>query len=130
MANVITRRIEHQPPKPATERLGRAGSGRVPRGETPRQPALLRPAVAEWQRENEDDATRAASLLQRRFGLTARESQLLYWLTRGKSNREMGIILGISARTVDKHLQHVFEKMDVGTRHAAVVQAIEALQPT
>ena len=47
-----------------------------------------------------------------------------------KSNREMAIISGISTRTVDKHLQHVFEKMDVGSRHAAVVQAIEALQPT
>ncbi len=78
----------------------------------------------------EDDATRPASLLQRRFDLTARESQLLFWLTRGKSNREIGIILGISARTVDKHLEHVFEKMDVGSRHAAVVQAIGALQPT
>ena len=78
----------------------------------------------------EDDASRAASLLQRRFGLTTREAQLLFWLTRGKSNREMGIISGISARTVDKHLQHVFEKMDVGSRHAAVVQAIEALRPT
>lgn len=78
----------------------------------------------------EDDATRSAALLQRRFGLTMRESQLLFWLTRGKSNREMGIISGISARTVDKHLQHVFEKMDVGSRHAAVVQAIEALRPT
>lgn len=78
----------------------------------------------------EDDASRAAAVLQQRFGLTMRESQLLFWLTRGKSNREMGIISGISARTVDKHLQHVFEKMDVGSRHAAVVQAIEALRPT
>ena len=78
----------------------------------------------------EDDATRAASLLQPRFGLTTRESQLLYWLARGKSNREMGIILGISGRTVEKHLQHVFEKMDVGSRHGAIVQAIEALRPT
>ena len=78
----------------------------------------------------EDDATRSAALLQRRFGLTMRESQLLFWLTRGKSNRELGIILGISARTIEKHLQHVFEKMDVGSRHAAVVQAIEALRPT
>jgi DNA-binding CsgD family transcriptional regulator len=95
--------------------------------------AIVRPPIkmADKNRPGaEDDATRPASLLQRRFGLTARESQLLYWLTRGKSNREMGIILGISARTVDKHLQHVFEKMDVGSRHAAVVQAIEVLRPT
>ncbi len=81
-------------------------------------------------RRAEEDSTQSASLLQRCFGLTTRESQLLFWLTRGKSNREMGVICGISARTVDKHLQHVFEKMDVGGRHAATVQAIEALRPT
>jgi DNA-binding CsgD family transcriptional regulator len=78
----------------------------------------------------DEDETRGAAELQRRFGLTTRESQLLYWMTRGKSNREMAIIFSISARTVDKHLQHLFERMDVGSRHAAVVQAIEALRPT
>ena len=78
----------------------------------------------------EDDASRATAVLQPRFGLTTRESQMLYWLARGKSNREIGVILGISDRTVEKHLQHVFEKMDVGSRHAAMVQAIEALRPT
>ena len=78
----------------------------------------------------DEDAIRGAAQLQRRFDLTIRESQLLYWLTRGKSNREMGIILGISTRTVDKHLQHLFDKMDVESRHAAVVQGIEALRPT
>ncbi len=96
-------------------------------------PAIFRPPINMADTTSpsaEDDATRSAALLQRRFGLTLRESQLLFWLTRGKSNREMGIISGISARTVDKHLQHVFEKMDVGSRHAAVVQAIEALRPT
>ncbi len=95
--------------------------------------AILRPPIkmADKTRAGaEDDATRAASQLEQRFGLTIRESQLLYWLTRGKSNREIAIICGISARTVDKHLQHVFEKMDVGSRHAAVVQAIEALRAT
>ncbi|CAA9217195.1 MAG: hypothetical protein AVDCRST_MAG42-377 [uncultured Chthoniobacterales bacterium] len=67
------------------------------------------------------------SLLQKRFRLTARQAELLYWLSKGRSNREMGIIFSISARTVDKHLQHVFEKLDVENRHAAVVKALEAL---
>ena len=75
----------------------------------------------------ETDAALMPSLLQKRFRLTAREAELLYWLSKGRSNREMGIIFGISGRTVDKHLQHVFEKMDVENRHAAVVKAIEAL---
>ena len=95
--------------------------------------AILRPPTKmadDIRPSAEHDPTRAAALLQRRFALTTRESQLLYWLTGGKSNREMGIICGISARTVDKHLQHVFEKIDVGSRHAAVVQAIEALRLT
>ena len=70
------------------------------------------------------------SLLRKRFRLTAREAELLYWLSKGRSNREIGIILGISGRTVAKHLQHVFEKMDVETRHAAVVKALETLRPT
>ena len=75
----------------------------------------------------EDDPAATPGLLQRRFRLTRRQSDLLYWLVRGKSNREMGIIFGISARTVDKHLQHVFDKLDVASRHAAVVKAMEAL---
>ena len=75
----------------------------------------------------EPDPAAASALLRRRFGLTDRESELLYWLARGKSNREMGVIFSISARTVDTHLQHVFDKMDVENRHAAVVKAMEAL---
>jgi DNA-binding CsgD family transcriptional regulator len=88
-------------------------------------------AVLLRQRRNraggEPGPAAASTLLRRRFGLTDRESELLYWLARGKSNREMGIIFSISARTVDKHLQHVFDKMDVENRHAAVVQALQAI---
>lgn len=84
-------------------------------------------ARAGERRGSEDDPASASSLLQRRFGLTRRQSELLYWLARGKSNREMATIFGISARTVDKHLQHVFEKLDVDSRHAALVQAFEAI---
>jgi DNA-binding CsgD family transcriptional regulator len=78
----------------------------------------------------ETDAALLPALLQKRFQLTARQAELLYWLSKGRSNSEMGIIVGISARTVDKHLQHVFEKLDVENRHAAGVKALEALRPT
>ncbi len=98
------------------------------------RPHLLRAyelvVLAGQRRESPADAAdpaAASTLLRRRFGLTDRESELLYWLARGKSNREMGIIFSISARTVDKHLQHVFDKMDVENRHAAVVQALQAI---
>jgi len=53
------------------------------------------------------------------FGLTGREAEVLYWVACGKINRDVGEILGMSPRTVDKHLQHVFEKLNVETRTAA-----------
>jgi DNA-binding CsgD family transcriptional regulator len=42
--------------------------------------------------------------LRARFGLTARESEVLLWVARGKSNRDIGEILELSPRTVNKHL--------------------------
>jgi DNA-binding CsgD family transcriptional regulator len=42
--------------------------------------------------------------VRRRFGLTPREDEILFWIARGKSNAEIGEILGISAATVGKHL--------------------------
>ncbi len=52
--------------------------------------------------------------------LTPRELEILSWVAKGKRNAEIGIILGISWRTVDTHLVHVFEKLGVETRSAAV----------
>ncbi len=53
------------------------------------------------------------------FRLTAREAEVLYWVVQGKTNRDIGEILGTSPRTVHKHLEHVFEKLGVETRTAA-----------
>lgn len=53
------------------------------------------------------------------FQLTAREAESLYWVALGKTNKEIGEILQISPRTVNKHLEHVFEKLGVETRTAA-----------
>jgi CheY-like chemotaxis protein/DNA-binding CsgD family transcriptional regulator len=61
-----------------------------------------------------------------RFGLTMREAEVLYWVACGKINRDVAEILGMSARTVDKHLQHVFEKLNVGTRTAAASMVHDA----
>jgi CheY-like chemotaxis protein/DNA-binding CsgD family transcriptional regulator len=58
------------------------------------------------------------------FGLTSREAEVLYWVACGKINRDVGEILGMSPRTVDKHLQHVFEKLSVETRTAAASMAL------
>ena len=53
-------------------------------------------------------------------GLTARQSEVLRWLGVGKRNAEIAVILGISSRTVDKHVEHLFGKLGVETRSAAV----------
>jgi CheY-like chemotaxis protein/DNA-binding CsgD family transcriptional regulator len=58
------------------------------------------------------------------FKLTAREAQVLYWVVKGKTNRDIGDILGTSPRTVNKHLEHVFEKLGVETRTAAAAMAL------
>lgn len=55
--------------------------------------------------------------------LTAREAEVLSWIAKGKTNRDVGDILGLSPRTVNKHLEHVFEKLGVETRAAAAALA-------
>ena len=61
--------------------------------------------------------------------LTAREAEVLHWVTQGKTNRDIGDILGTSPRTVHKHLEHVFEKLGVETRTAAAAMALGKLRP-
>ncbi len=51
--------------------------------------------------------------------LTQRESEVLSWLAKGKTNRDIAEILGMSPRTVNKHLEHIFSKLGVETRSAA-----------
>lgn len=60
--------------------------------------------------------------------LTPRETEVLTWLARGKTNRDIADILGMSHRTVNKHLEHIFEKLGVETRAAAAALASQAIQ--
>jgi len=55
--------------------------------------------------------------------LTPRETEVLSWLAKGKTNRDIADILGMSPRTVNKHLEHIFEKLGVETRTAAAAMA-------
>ena len=57
--------------------------------------------------------------------VTPREREVLGWLAGGKTDREIAEILGMSPRTVQKHLQHIYEKLGVETRTAAVMRAME-----
>ena len=61
------------------------------------------------------------------LGLTAREAEILSWVAQGKTNPEIGIILGIQLTTVKKHLESIFAKLGVENRTAAVTLALEKL---
>ncbi|TXT39360.1 MAG: two component LuxR family transcriptional regulator [Comamonadaceae bacterium] len=66
------------------------------------------------------------------FKLTPKEAEVLYWVVKGKINRDIGDILGSSPMTVKKHLERVFVKLGVETRTAAAAMAmrrIRQLQP-
>jgi DNA-binding response OmpR family regulator/DNA-binding CsgD family transcriptional regulator len=66
-------------------------------------------------------------VLQQSLSLTSRESEVLLWISRGKSNREIGEILTISPRTVNKHLEQVFVKLGVENRASAAARAVRTL---
>ncbi|MDT8398010.1 MAG: response regulator transcription factor [Pseudomonadales bacterium] len=68
-----------------------------------------------------------ADLLRRHLKLTARESEVLFWLSQGKANRDIAEILGISPRTVNKHLEQIFPNLGVENRTAAASVAIRLL---
>jgi len=65
--------------------------------------------------------------LRENFGLTAREAEVLLWIAYGKTNREIGQILEMSPRTVNKHLEQIFRKQSVDNRTAAAAAAIRYL---
>src|SRR5450631_841931 len=60
------------------------------------------------------------------LGLTTREGEVLSWLSKGKTNRDIAQILGLSPRTVDKHLEQIYAKLGVENRTAAAAIATRA----
>jgi transcriptional regulator EpsA len=60
------------------------------------------------------------SLPLQQWGLTSREAEIVSWVAMGKTNPDIGMILGISAFTVKNHLQRIFKKLDVSNRAQAV----------
>ena len=59
------------------------------------------------------------------LALTPREAEVLFWISEGKSNHDIGIILGARTATICKHVQHIFGKLNVENRTAAAVIALE-----
>ena len=62
------------------------------------------------------------------FKLTAKEAEVLYWVVKGKTNKDIGDILGSSPMTVKKHLERIFVKMGVETRTAAAGMAMTRIR--
>ena len=97
---------------------------------TTRLHCSLHPASAEEEwllvltESNNGAAIEALSL---QFRLTAREAEVLYWVAHGKTNRDIGDILGTRPKTITKHLEHVFEKLGVETRTAAAARVLGTL---
>jgi DNA-binding CsgD family transcriptional regulator len=76
----------------------------------------------------EESDTARVQALTALFRLTQREAEVLHWVIQGKTNRDIGAILGMSPRTVNKHLEHVFEKLGVETRTAAATLATNRMR--
>jgi DNA-binding NarL/FixJ family response regulator len=77
------------------------------------------------------DKADAGALTQDRLqtlGLTPREAEVMAWVAQGKSNSDIATILVSSPRTVAKHIEHVFAKLNVESRTAAVAEARRLLQ--
>ncbi|MCB8877730.1 response regulator [Acidisoma silvae] len=74
-----------------------------------------------------DDQQADKEKLQKKFRLTVREADVLLWISAGKTNKDIGEILGLSPRTVNKYLDQIFEKMSVENRAAAAAHAVRVL---
>lgn len=77
--------------------------------------------------ENDLARTPSAQELTVAFGLTQREAEVALWVVKGKTNRDIGLILGMSPRTVNKHLEHIYIKLGVETRTAAANKVTAAV---
>ena len=75
--------------------------------------------VVEWPQGS------TARMVLQDQGLTKREVEILMWTTQGKTNWEIGKILGISVHTVSKHLERIFLKLRVHSRIQAIKKWIE-----
>ncbi len=136
LADWVARAAAGRDPRPLTTAAGAAatmeghGVGTAAAGGT-RLVATLqgRTVDDDWLvvlREVSDAAAVEATM--RAFGLTLRESEVLYWVAKAKTNRDIGDILGSSPATVKKHLERVYEKLGVETRTAAAALAMRRVR--
>lgn len=117
---------------PLTRLLGRNSVGATARIEQD-EGALELVVIAQYRetevliRLNELNPKADVGKLQQRLALTDREAEVLLWISYGKSNGMISEVLAISPRTVQKHLERIYEKLGVETRAAAAAVAIKVL---
>lgn len=75
----------------------------------------------------ENDFSKIQTRFVKIFGITVREAEVLTWIANGKSNSDIGAILDLSPRTINKHLERIFRKLGVENRTAAAAMALNAL---
>jgi DNA-binding CsgD family transcriptional regulator len=112
--------------------LNRSGSGFTDRERDLAE--VMRPHLANLYRlgvaiEKTRDLPADAPFDRAAAPLTPREREVLDWVAAGKTNRDVAAILGASPRTVEKHLERIYEKLGVETRTAAVMRAIKRVSP-
>jgi DNA-binding CsgD family transcriptional regulator len=99
---------------------------------------LLRPHLAHLYQQacragsgRRDSAPPPASALREREpeSLTPRERDVMHWLAAGKTDAEIAALLSLSPRTVSKHLEHIYVKLGVETRTAAVMRVLAMRAP-
>ncbi len=78
-------------------------------------------------RLNELNPEHDVTVLRDRLQLTSREAEVLLWVSYGKASLDISDVLAISPRTVQKHLERIYEKLGVETRSAAAAVAIKAI---
>jgi len=80
------------------------------------------------QRQQMDSVTEYDQRTVKAFAslkLTPREAEVLFWISQGKSNHDIGVILGAKTGTICKHVEHILSKLNVENRTAAAVIALE-----
>jgi len=75
----------------------------------------------------EGEAANDQSVLKQKLMVTEREAEVLLWIARGKSNRDIADILSLSPRTVNKHLEQIYNKLGVENRTSAAALAVRTL---
>jgi len=75
----------------------------------------------------EGEVASEEALLRQRLSVTEREAEVLLWIARGKSNRDIAEILDLSPRTVNKHLEQIYSKLGVENRASAATLAVRTI---